>query len=108
MPYDADCELAALACLLYEPELMPQAARLTPGAFLTAAYSQIFGCMLELHQDGIAVELKPLLDRLSQRYGGVSVDWQAKLGDALERCKSAVNFSYYVERLADFAAKRRT
>lgn len=63
-----EAEIKVLGSILIEPETLSTIrARLNPESFQYEAHRTIYATMLELHDDGIPVDLLSLYDLLSER-----------------------------------------
>ena len=109
MPHDLAAERAVLGAVLVSPEYMPYAREwLRPGDFYRQAHAMIWRALLELDEQGTAIDLLTLRARLEQK--GELVDagdrlYLYELTDGVPRSSNVEHYAGIVRRTAERRAR---
>lgn len=107
IPHNLEAEQAVLGAILIDPRQLDVAAELIhPRDFYRAAHELIFDVMLELHEEGAAVDLVSLKDRLAQSGDLEDAGGAAYLAGLTDGVPRASNLEHYCRIVKDKKALR--
>lgn len=106
--YNAEAEEAVLGALLIEPDRLTQVAFfLRPKDFYIQRNAWVYEAILELHEDGVAVDVVTLADYLERKEKLEGLGGAARLTELLGAVPSALHCVDYARSVAQRAIDRR-
>jgi len=106
-PYSIDYENTYLGMVLINPSILNSENTLEVDDFFYQPHREIYGCMLELKNDGDEIDIVSVSELLNV-YGKLeSVGGRAYLNDMALDCMSSANHPYYTKHIKEYSQKRK-
>ncbi len=107
-PHSLEAEQSVIGAMLMDPTAVTIAAEmLTPDDFYQKQYGILFGAMLELFQEGKAVDMITLQDKLREKDVSPELSSLEFVRDMINVVPTSANVKYYAQIVEDKAQLRR-
>ena len=107
LPSRVNAEKALLGCLLQEPKLIPEAARVSfPTAFYNSSHQMIFDCLLELDRKQQQIDLIIISNYLEKNGELETVGGSSYLAELMNSIPTTANLENYISIVVNYGCLR--
>ena len=108
LPHSLEAEQSVIGSMIMSKDAIVEASELITGAdFYQQQYGIVFEAMVELHEEGKAVDLVTLQDRLREKELPPEISSMEFVRDLLATVPTSANVKYYAEIVAEKSMLRK-
>ena len=108
LPHSLEAEQSVIGSMIMSKDAIVEASELITGAdFYQQQYGLVFEAMVELHEEGKAVDLVTLQDRLREKELPPEISSMEFVRDLLATVPTSANVKYYAEIVAEKSMLRK-
>ena len=108
LPHSLEAEQSVIGSMIMSKDAIVEASELITGAdFYQQQYGIVFEAMVELHEEGKAVDLVTLQDRLREKELPPEISSMEFVRDLLATVPTSANVKYYAEIVAENSMHRK-